>query len=290
MICAVCGTTQALKHRLKFNVYSCPSCKLLSSDAVFDHSFVSYDASLREVGLKELRIKNFAVIIAALKKNLPAETIAVKGLEVGSGIGWWLEMCSSNGIACKAIEPEETFKEYHEQHNLDVVYGFYPQAETGNEKYDFIIFNDVFEHIPGIDNLALALKNNLKKDGLLIINIPQSDGFFYKAATLLNRAGITSFLERMWQFNFHSPHMNYFNRKNLKMFVSRSGFDAVRDFKLESLDFKSLKLRIRTDSKVSKSKAFFITAALTVLNPVIKASKPDIRVFFFKNNETGKAF
>jgi SAM-dependent methyltransferase len=278
--CPVCGNPSKLKFRLKFNVYKCPICGLFTSDAGFDFSFKSkLDEGPREVGLKTLRFGNFYTIIDELQQVKPGK---LNGLEIGSGNGWWLKVCQEKGIACTGVEPEKSFVAYHEENGLNVFYGFYPnEAVKSKNGYDFIIFNDVFEHIKDLDELIAALKEDLAPDGILIINLPMSDGFFYRTAVLLNKFGIKSYLERLWQFYFHSPHMNYFNQKNLKMLLGRHGFKNIADFKLNSLDFTTLKERIRADGGVSKPKALFLTTGISMLKPLIESSKPDVRAFFF---------
>ncbi len=238
--CPVCGSPSKLKFKLKFNVYKCPQCGLYTSDAGFDFSFKSnLELASREVGLKKLRFENFETIITRLKEFKSGK---INGLEIGSGNGWWLKVCQEHGIDCIGIEPEKAHQDYHTENGLNVYYGFYPDLNVKTEKgYDFIIFNDVFEHIKDIDELIINLKKDLDDNGLLIINLPMSDGFFYKTAMLLNKFGVKSYLERLWQFNFHSPHMNYFNQKNLEMLLNRHGFSKETDYKLNSLDFSSLK-------------------------------------------------
>lgn len=282
--CPVCGNQQKLQYKLKFSVYKCPQCGLFTSDANFDFSFQSsLELNSREVGLKTLRFGNFHSIIKELKALKGKDFEKMHGLEIGVGNGWWLKVCKENGIACTGIEPEKVHQDYHRENGLEVFYGFYPDPHVKRENgYDFIIFNDVFEHIRDLDELIAALKEDLADDGLLIINIPQSDGFFYRTGTLLNKLGISSYLTRLWQFNFHSPHMNYFNRHNLSLLLKHHGFDKSNDFKLDSLDFKTLKERIKADADISKLKAAILTTGLRLLKPVIASSKPDIRVFFFK--------
>jgi len=281
--CPVCGNPSKLKFKLKFNVYKCPACGLYTSDASFDFSFKSnLEEATREIGLKKLRFENFETIIAALKAFKPDR---LKGLEIGSGNGWWLKICGEKGIDCTGVEPEKTFAGYHSANGLNVFYGFYPDTHIKSERgYDFIIFNDVFEHIKDLDELIVALKKDLADDGVLIINIPMSDGFFYKTAIMLHQFGIKSYLERLWQFYFHSPHMNYFNQKNLGMLLSRHGFTAAKDFELKSLDFSTAKERITADSGINKFKAMLLSTGLMVLKPIIRESKSDIRVFFFTKN------
>lgn len=282
--CPVCNTALDLKYRLKFNVYKCPNCGLYNSDARFEYSFKSnLESDSRDIGLKNLRIKNFATIIAELKKYYGDKINMLKGLEIGSGNGWWLQSCKENNISCTGIEPEHIYEDYHKENKLDVLYGFYPEVNAKRKNgYDFIIFNDVFEHIPDINGLVESLKKDISDDGMIIINLPMSTGFFYKAATLLHKFGINSFLTRLWQFDFHSPHMNYFNDKNMNLLLNNHGLSAVNALNLESLDFPSLKERIMADKGMSKFKAKILTSALTLMKPVIKSSKPDIKVFFFK--------
>jgi len=278
--CPVCGNPSKLKFKLKFNVYKCPACGLYTSDAGFDFSFKSsLEEGPREIGLKQLRFDNFETIVNALKEAKPYK---ITGLEIGTGNGWWLKVCQDEGINCIGIEPETSHQAYHQANGLKVHYGFYPAVGVKTQNgYDFIILNDVFEHIKDIEELLSALKVDLAADAVLIINLPMSDGFFYKTAMLLNRFGVKSFLTRMWQFNFHSPHMNYFNQKNLKMLLKKHGFKNTADLPLKSVNFSTVKERISSDSSVNKFKAAVLTSGIALLKPVIKSSKPDTRVFFF---------
>lgn len=279
--CPVCGCPLKLKYSLRFNVYECTSCGLQHSDAQFEHSFQSdLESTARDIGLKQLRLKNFDTIIHELQKLKPGK---LTGLEIGSGNGWWLETCRANHIDCTGIEPEHIYENYHKENKLNIVYGFYPDVSPKRDGgYDFIIFNDVFEHIPDINSLVESLKLDLADDGILIINIPMSTGFFYRMAKMLRAFGLNNSLTRMWQFNFHSPHMNYFNEQNMKLLLSKHGFDCINAFKLESLDFSSVKERILADKGVNKVKGAAMASALTLMKPVITNSEPDIKAFFFK--------
>jgi 2-polyprenyl-3-methyl-5-hydroxy-6-metoxy-1,4-benzoquinol methylase len=213
--------------------------------------------------------------------QLPEQTR--RGLEIGCGDGWWLETCKRNNVACYGIEPEESFKDYHKERGLDVTYGFYPDVNGGGkEAFDFIIFNDVFEHIPDINTLMNSLKADLNENGLLIINLPMSNGFFYRVAKFMCVAGFTSYLERMWQFYFHSPHINYFNEENLKAFMLRHRLQCIKELRLDTINFKYLKQRIRTDRQMNTVKATLLTKVLMLLKPVVSFSKPDIKAYFFK--------
>jgi SAM-dependent methyltransferase len=280
-ICPVCGSPLKLQYKLRFNVYLCGNCGLLHSDAQFEHSFQSdLQSSARDIALKKLRRKNFDVIINELQK---VKTGILHGLEIGSGNGWWLEACRANDIDCIGIEPEHIYESYHKEKQLNIVYGFYPDVSPKSEGgYDFIIFNDVFEHIPDINGLIESLKKDIADDGILIINIPMSTGVFYRMAKSFHAAGCNGSLTRMWQFNFHSPHMNYFNEQNLEMLLDKHGFDRTEVFKLDSLDFSTIKERILSDRGMNKLRGTLMAGALALMKPVIQNAEPDIKAFFFK--------
>jgi 2-polyprenyl-3-methyl-5-hydroxy-6-metoxy-1,4-benzoquinol methylase len=281
LTCPVCGNPLKLKYKLKFNIYKCDSCGLLNSDAQFEHSFQSdLESDSRDIGLRHLRLKNFDTIIKELQKQ---ERGHLNGLEIGSGNGWWLETCKKNNINCIGIEPEKIYENYHKANNLNIIYGFYPDVSPKKDTgYDFIIFNDVFEHIQDINGLVENLKKDLSDDGILIINLPMSTGFFYKMAVRMHKLGSSDSLTRMWQFNFHSPHMNYFNELNMKLLLNKHGFSAIGVLRLETLDFSSVKERIMADKQMNKLKAWFMTTAITLIKPIITSSEPDTKAFFFK--------
>ncbi|QKJ29542.1 class I SAM-dependent methyltransferase [Mucilaginibacter mali] len=285
-LCPACNGALKPKYKLKFDIFKCRECGLYISDASFDHSFVSdMDNDMRAVGLEKLRITNFKFIADKIKQVFGTGIKNVKGLEIGCGNGWWLKTCREEGINCSGIEPERAFSPIYEANEYDVAYGFYP-ATKSDTQYDFIIMNDVFEHIPDVDSLTASLNADLKDGGYLIINIPMSDGFFSVTARLLNKLGVKSILNRMWQFDFHSPHYTYFNAANLNLLVSKHGFVKVNDFRLNTLDLGSTKERIVTDKKFNKLSADIMAGVLTLAMPVINAAKPDAKVFFFKKVAT----
>ena len=98
----------------------------------------------------------------------------------------------------------------------------------------------------------------------------------------MHKLGLSNSLTRMWQFNFHSPHMNYFNEPNMKTLLDKHEFTTIEVLKLDTLDFSSVKERIMADRGMGKVKALLMTTALTVMKPLITSSEPDIKAFFFK--------
>lgn len=281
MVTCLCGRAARLKYKLKSDVYNCSHCGLQLADNVeFDLTFVSdLDESNRFEALKSIRLANFEMIIGRMNTMLPA---GASGLEIGSGYGWFMEQAKKEGYRCFGIEPEHAMWLYATGNGLNVAKGFFPddlpESFTG---FHFIIFNDVFEHISDIAAVLKKCLAVLRQDGLLIINAPVSAGAFYTIASCLYYLGIKAFANRMWQFDFHSPHFYYFNHDNLKAHVENSGFRLELYHRLETLHPGLIAKRIAMDRKWKKY-TNLLTPFVKAAHPAIKRLREDVGCFYFR--------
>ena len=279
--CPICNNpSPVLKYKLTFNIFKCKDCGFLfCPDAKFDKSFISdLNEESREKSLKQLRKENFQKIVLSIKKHISHHTI---GLEVGCGYGWFLETCIENNLKCDGIEPETRFNKYYKSIGLNIKNDFYPLELSQNIKYDFIVFNDVIEHIPNISEIMNANYSLLNSDGLLIINLPIQEGIVYFFAKLAYYLGFKSLLNRMWQFNFHSPHLYYFTKKNILEFVSAHKFKLVESYKLKTINISEISDRIKLDNKQGLVKFIITYIGVLCLYPFLKLF-PDTYCFVFK--------
>jgi 2-polyprenyl-3-methyl-5-hydroxy-6-metoxy-1,4-benzoquinol methylase len=280
-ICPICSNpSTVVKYKLTFTVYQCNNCGFqFCPEAKFDTSFSSnLIEGTRERALKVIRKQSFQRIIASIikhGKNNPA------GLEVGCGYGWFLESCKENFINCEGIEPETRFNEKYRSQGLKVKNGFYPEELPAGSKYDFIAFNDVIEHIPDVAAIMKANYSFLNQNGLLILNLPIQDGLVYFFAKIAYHFGMKSILNRMWQFNFHSPHISYFKKGNLLKFAVDSNFQLIESFKLKTINLSEISDRIRQDSEYGFFRFIISFAGALFLYPFFQFF-PDTYCFVFK--------
>ncbi|MGP1488204.1 MAG: class I SAM-dependent methyltransferase [Peptoanaerobacter stomatis] len=286
MNCESCGSKNIIKKNYKLinDVYFCNDCGLyFVPNLSFDNDSINNNINVEEriKGLYSVRMENFKKICSYVSKYF--ETGEVKGLEVGSSYGWFLdEVNKLNNVTCDGIEPE--IIENNENRKYKVINGFFPQDlyNNGEEKinYDFIIFNDVFEHIPNCNSTIKECFNHLNEKGLLIINIPVSSGIIFNISRLLNFLGNSSFFNRMWQFNFHSPHIYYFNEKNLCELAKNNGFEIKDILPMKTLSKDGIKERILSDKKIKSAKFTSIVSKISI--PIVNNFFQDTKVFFFK--------
>lgn len=281
MDCIVCASTTHVGrqpwHRF------CPSCRYESADLapVINESQAhsQVNEADREIALKRVRAENFRIIVDRLARIAPAS--AARLLDVGSAHGWFLEEAGKR-FAVVGVEPDEVVAKGALARGLPVRIGYFPQALEEGERFDIIVFNDVIEHIPDINSALEACNARLNPNGLLVLNVPRSSGFFYRLSKLLARVNWHGPFERMWQKGLPSPHVHYFNEHNLDRLVARQNFRSVQAFHLRVLSSDGLLERIRFAGKLHPVALYAQYAFLLCAVPFIRLLPSDIIVCIYR--------
>lgn len=256
--------------------FTCGTCGYEGSDLEptinVCHAHALIDEHARETGLKELRMRNFTVLVKILEELKPS---GGKLLDVGAAHGWFLEAAQERFEAL-GIEPDLAVCESTARRGLPVKNGFFPDALSAGEKVDVIAFNDVIEHIPDIDRILSACREHLADSGLLLINLPSSAGVFYRTAKLLSTMGITSFLDRLWQKGLPSPHVHYFDIANLETILNKHSFVSKRSGRLPTLRLGGLWTRISYTGDYSVIKRGLLFLMIATAIPFLKLLPSDI--------------
>jgi SAM-dependent methyltransferase len=237
-----------------------------------------------EVGfLKTVREKNFTRIIETLKeKHAWCNTI----LDVGSSQGIFLKLAARHGFAVTGLEPDKALAEQSRNSGFNVITGFFPNTDAlAGKFFDVIIFNDSFEHIPELPILINGIKKHLNKNGVVAVNLPSSGGLMFQIAFLLYRLGVRIPFDRLWQKNFTSPHLHYFNPWNLDLLFKKYGFIQLGSMPLSYYLISGLWRRLRCKSSLSVSAIAWLL--LTLLYPFFSV-KSDCFVSYFTQNKEVK--
>ena len=270
--CVVCNSkfTKIIDY-----VYKCINCSFFKSKLKPGHG--------RDIeGISELRRKNFKKIIdIILSLNVNQD---LKILEIGSGNGFFIEECKRSNIIITGSEADE------EQYNLltkkfsNIIKIALPIKDLNNElsnKFDVVVFNDVFEHLENLDLILIQLKSILKTNGQIVINLPSSDGLIYKFSNILNKIGFTNFYNRLWQKNLASPHLSYFNNLNLKMLFNKHGYNLIHATSLDTVSKKGNFIRLNSTIKY-KFICFLLSGLLFLFYYFQKILPKDIILHIYK--------
>jgi SAM-dependent methyltransferase len=201
-------------------------------------------------------------------------------LEVGCAEGWFLEEARNRGMLPCAIEPSFPHAEIARAKGFRVSDGFFPNDLDFNEPFDFIVFNDVFEHLPDPVEALQKCEKLLTPQGVLVLNLPSSRGAIYRMGKLLARMGHAGTLERLWQKDFPSPHLYYFSPSTLLRFTKKySGLHHVGSTKLETFVTDGLWERIKVSHHGTVGRIIY--ACLRLSLPVFRLLPADIIVEVF---------
>jgi SAM-dependent methyltransferase len=278
-VCA--GPLRAHRHDWVLRCASCGHLRSTLEPNILDPARKGrVNEAVRESGFENLRRGNFALLLDRLARVRPLA--GARLLEVGCAHGWFLEAAACRGARPSGIEPDTEIGEAARARGLDVRSGLFPDALSDDARFDVLVFNDVFEHLPNAERAAEACRRALVPGGLLVLNIPLSTGVFYRTADLLDRIGLPGPFARMWQKGLASPHTGYFTQLQLRRLCERHGMTEVHRSTLPTLEPSGLWARLTCVREVPRAASAVIWGALMIGAPLLALTPADIGLQIFQ--------
>ena len=138
-----------------------------------------------------------------------------KLLDIGAGTGEFLLQAKKQGWKVKGIEPDDHARLLAKKKGIKLVSD---SANFKAEKFDVITMWHVFEHVYDLKNQIIELEQLLKKNGLLIIAVPN-----YKSYD-------ASYYKEFWAAFDVPRHLWHFSHRSFKQLFAGTTFIEV-DFK-----------------------------------------------------------
>lgn len=270
-----CPTCDAVMLSLRHDwLWRCTGCGFLAStlDAYSVERDVDsvIDESRRVQALKSLRQRNCSLLLAMLRATEGG--LSGRLLDVGCAHGWFLAAAAQAGFSTAGIEPDATMHAMAAQRCSEVHRGFFPEDLPDESLFDVIVFNDVLEHLPRVNDVVAACRRHIRPGGRLLVNLPSSRGAVYRIAERLDSFGVHSPFDRLWQRRFPSPHISYFHPDCLTLLVGRHGFTEAGRRRIPSLQLQGLWSRLRYDKTMSPAAsagAYAMTAPFVMVSALL---------------------
>ena len=200
----------------------CKNCEFqylnprINSKIIFDSYKLNSDEI--HVGQDKNRIKTFKKSIKKIINNLKIDKLHLyKFLDIGSASGAFLKTIKDFGFSEEGYEPSKWMVEYGKKnYNVNIKQGSIKNVNDTN-KYDFISFWDVLEHVTNLNETLTKVQKISKKNTILIINVPNVDSVACKLTGL------------KWPF-YLNVHLYYFSNSSIKKILKKYNFELVKSF------------------------------------------------------------
>ena len=234
--CDICGEEfigQFYGKGSKYEILQCPNCSLLWAvplttkdfQDTIDSIYWAEDVYLKEEVSQKKRFQKQLEKILKLDKNIKSKKI----LDIGSGLGFFLDVCEANGLSAEGCDINQNAVKYcnreKERSRVGSIDSFYIA-----DSFDVIFAFNLIEHLPYPKEFLLECRRILKSDGLLILETPTQHSLFHKLARFGDK--ITGYKLNYYGVNPNGHIYKFCDNafKRLKNF----GFDIILNEKINS--------------------------------------------------------
>ena len=143
-----------------------------------------------------------------------------KILDIGCGPGFFLRRAKKRGWNVLGIEPSTIASNYTQKQGIPVITNFFQKIDlTKLGRFDAIHMFDVLEHTNAPIEILKSCFSILKKDGILLIEVPNDFNILQKT--------VQKILGKHEYWLAPPQHINYFNFCSLTKLLQKIGFKIV---------------------------------------------------------------
>lgn len=173
-----------------YDLLSCKRCGLIwtnpleypsNGDAAVADEYWHEDVYLANRDAQKKRFRQ--QLQTYLKRTRVPDLKSLKVLEVGCGLGFFLDVCEEQGIAAEGCDIVERAIEYanrdKERARVGTLDGHYR-----DESFDAVFAFNLIEHLPHPKDFLTEAHRVLKRGGVLVLETPIQESLFHRLARL----------------------------------------------------------------------------------------------------------
>lgn len=169
---------------------------------------------------RDLKIPTFERRFSAIRPYIKKGNL----LDVGCGVGFFLEVAARHGFKAFGIEISEIAVKEARQKNIgEIQLGPFEDARYEEDFFDTVTLFDVIEHC--FDPLTVIVKVGkiTKPHGRLVITYPDVESIFSRI------------MGRYWSYFVPEEHLYYFSPITIRRLLKLGRFDIVKSFYSEKV-------------------------------------------------------
>jgi len=232
--CRLCDTDLALEkkmtNKLQENIYSCQKCKTYFINPVgfsyddADENLISYyqNRELATTKRLEMIFQNFMDI------NPKGKSV----LDIGAAMGYSGIVAKKFNLDYFGIEPNKILYEHAVTNfQVNIIHDHFPSDKI-KQKFDFIILDNVLEHIYNPKNFFDEITKYLNPGGVLFLAVPPTDWLRVALSTsMLIQNAPEKISRRLTMFYDLQQHVNYFSFKSIRYLMSNyKDLNSIKQF------------------------------------------------------------
>ena len=248
--CKVCGAKSPPRYRIRHGtVHVCTSCTLHFLDCLDEYPHVT--PGIDKTALTDEAVRYIETQLQSSDKRydnhvrLLAEYGPLDGkriLDVGCGGGLFLKKVRDLGADVLGVELDNRRAAYcMSKHSLDIVrcpIESHHWKQFGGA-FDFVTLWDVVEHVNFPLATVRAASELLKPGGILVLDTPARDAFYYRAGVATYRLSLgrlPTFLNVMYS-NRPFGHKQILSTQTMKRLLGKCGLTTIKLQKFHELAF-----------------------------------------------------
>lgn len=212
---------------IPYTVHVCAQCGVLFQGWVLDGEqlgrlYGQNDAAQRlpdETSLRALAL--LAQDAVLMRMLLPAPRPRV--LDYGMGWGRFAMLAQAFGCEVSGVEVSATTRAHAQRHGIRVR----EEAELEPASFDFVLVDQVLEHVSEPGPLLRRLAQTLKPGGLMLVGVPGHPALRQNLTRAVQTPALLARLtDRDWDALCPTIHVNLFNTASLRTLGERAGLRA----------------------------------------------------------------
>jgi SAM-dependent methyltransferase len=237
-LCGVPGARYGGGHYADapYDILACPACRLIWTNPLIYHEgggapseeYWAEEVYLANAGPQKERFRG--QLRAFLEATRPADLKALRVLEVGSGLGFFLDVCEEFGINAEGCDIEAPAVSYanraRARSRLGTLDGAYADAS-----FDAVFAFNLIEHLPHPKAFFAQAHRVLKPGGALVLETPVRESLFHAVA----HVGARATRGRLNFYGLHpGGHIYKFSRRTFTSLPRPIAFERVRQRNINS--------------------------------------------------------
>lgn len=278
--CRVCKSLLFKKKYIKGEVtgsnvalYKCKNCdSYFSKVELTKKTFINYESGSIDVFMNKNYVSNRVqdIISFAKSKNWLSPSEDKNFLDIGCGVGWSLVVANRNGFNAYGVEPNKLASEFgNNVLKVKVINSLFQPNIFGQKKFDFIIMDQVLEHVCDPREMIIDAYRLLKPGGIFFIGVPPLDWSrkllsisFQFNNKFLRYVENNKYFKKLFLFAkkydiFFGPegHINYFSLKAILFLLQNCDVNLVYQYHLNRKRVKYFPfLKLSTGSFICRKK------------------------------------